>query len=387
MQARREFVRLEVGVPFSVGPLKINTIQNHHPGDAYSFRFEDQHSVFIYANDAEYKNLEDETTQARLDFFKDADALIFDAQYGLRESWESKADFGHSSAMIGVDFARRAGIKRLLLAHHEPLYSDAQLQKIQETAIAYQAQDASLPTCEVLLAYEGLQLDLTPAGALEVQLIPERDAAVATPTRIFDEQQVHQLIQQLTSLSTPDDLTSSVIDLSQVEHLTTASLKALVNFNHQRKTDPVVLAAPSPSAETVIKLAGYGDYFAVYPTVEEATKAVQARQALKLPGQIINKQYQITDQLGEGRLGTVLKVMDLQTLQMAALKTLPLTLGVETMDRFASQAHLLLELDHPHIAPTFMTVTGARTAATLLSSRNCWLVLPCTRDWSTRKND
>lgn len=350
MQARREFVRLEVGAPFSVGPLKINTIQNHHPGDAYSFRFEDQHSVFVYANDAEYKNLEDESTQARLDFFRGADALIFDAQYGLRESWESKADFGHSSAMIGVDFARRAGVKRLLLAHHEPLYSDAQLQKIQETAIAYQAQDASLPTCEVLLAYEGLQLDLTPAGATEVQLIPEHDAVIATPTSIFDEQQVHQLIQQFATLSTPEDPTSSVIDLSQVEHLTTASLKALVNFNQQRKTTPVVLAAPSPAVETVIKLAGYGDYFAVYPTVEEATKAVRARQALKLPGQIINKQYQIADQLGEGRLGTVVKVMDLQTQRMAALKTLPLTLGVETIDRFASQVHLLLELDHPHIA-------------------------------------
>lgn len=350
MQARREFVRLEVGVPFSVGPLKINTIQNHHPGDAYSFRFEDQHSVFVYANDAEYKNLEDETTQVRLDFFRGADALIFDAQYGLRESWESKADFGHSSAMIGVDFARRAAVKKLLLAHHEPIYSDVQLQKIRETAIAYQAQDTSLPTCEVLLAYEGLQLDLTPAGTIEVQIIPERDAAVVTPTSIFDEQQVNLFIQQFSIISTPEDPTSSVIDLSQVEHLTTASLKALVNFNQQRKTDPVVLAAPSPAVETVIKLAGYGDYFAVYPTVEEATKAVQARQALKLPGQIINKQYQIADQLGEGRLGAVLKVMDLQKHQTAALKTLPLTLGVETIDRFASQVHLLLELDHPSIA-------------------------------------
>ncbi|NJN98964.1 MAG: protein kinase, partial [Anaerolineales bacterium] len=202
----------------------------------------------------------------------------------------------------------------------------------------------------MLLAYEGLHLDLTPAGAIEMQLIPERDAAVITPTSSFDEQQVYQFIQQFTTLSTPEDPTSSVIDLSQVEHLTTTSLKALVNFNQQRKTDPVVLAALSPAVENVIKLAGYGDYFAVYPTVEEATKAVQARQALKLPGQIINKQYQIADQLGEGRLGTALKVMDLQTQRVAALKTLPLTLGVETIDRFASQVHLLLELDHPAIA-------------------------------------
>jgi phosphoribosyl 1,2-cyclic phosphodiesterase len=65
-------------------------------------------------------------------------------------------DFGHSSAMIGVDLARRANVKRLLLAHHEPTFTDSELQKIQETAVTYQSQNKTLPTCEVSLAYEGL---------------------------------------------------------------------------------------------------------------------------------------------------------------------------------------------------------------------------------------
>ncbi len=56
MQAQREFVRLEVGQSFSIGPVRINTSRNYHPGDAYGYRFEDQHSVFVCSGDAEYKD-------------------------------------------------------------------------------------------------------------------------------------------------------------------------------------------------------------------------------------------------------------------------------------------------------------------------------------------
>ena len=92
MQAHQEFVRLEVGQSFTIDPVRINTSRNHHPGDAYSYRFEDQPSIFVYGGDGEYKDLDAHTFQERVDFFKDADAVIFDAQYGLRDSFESKAD-------------------------------------------------------------------------------------------------------------------------------------------------------------------------------------------------------------------------------------------------------------------------------------------------------
>ena len=304
MSATCEFYRLEVGIPFSIGPLHINTVRNNHPGHAYSYRLEDQHSIFVYANDAEYKELDDQRVQTRLDFFKDADALIFDAQYGLRESWESRVDFGHSSAMIGVDFARRAGVKKLLLAHHDPSYSDVQLSEIQATAIEYQAQDPSLPTCEVLIAYEGLTLDLTPAGTVDIQLRPDDEAAVLTPTTIFDERGVSQLTQHLADLAVQEAMTGSVIDLSRIERLTTASLKDLVAFSQEHEEGPVVLAAPSPAVEQVIKLGGYGNYFAIYPSVAEGLKAVQSRKALNLPGHIINGQYPNCGGLGTRAAGS-----------------------------------------------------------------------------------
>jgi anti-anti-sigma regulatory factor len=257
MQAQYKFHRLQEGVSFSVGPLTINTLLNHHPGDAFSFRFEDQHSVFVYASDAEYKDLDDQVMTTRLNFFRYADAFLFDAQYGLRETWESKVDYGHSSAMIGVDLARRAGVKRLLLAHYEPTYTDKQLQEVQETAVTYQSQDNSLPTCEVSLAYEGLELDLAPAGAIAVAHNEQWDTTILTPASIVNEQGINQLIEQLRAITAVESPTRSIVDLSQVEYLTTAGLKALVTFNQQREAEPVVLAAPSPTVTEVIRLSGY----------------------------------------------------------------------------------------------------------------------------------
>ena len=56
-----------------------------------------------------------------------------------------------------------------------------------------QAQDTSHPSCEILVAYEGMLLDLTPPGAVELQLMPDQETAVLTPASIFDEGGVDRL--------------------------------------------------------------------------------------------------------------------------------------------------------------------------------------------------
>ncbi len=77
MQTDMDFVSLTVGKTFRVGDVHINTIENAHPGRSYGYRFQVQHSVFVYASDSEYKQLDDANYQAHIDFFRDADALIF----------------------------------------------------------------------------------------------------------------------------------------------------------------------------------------------------------------------------------------------------------------------------------------------------------------------
>ena len=127
----------------------------------------------------------------------------------------------------------------------------------------------------------GMTMDLAPSGAVGVQLTSDGTAAVLTPTTIFDERGVEQMTQQLTSLDNRQNgFRNSIIDLSQVERLSTASLKNLVNFSRKREEGPFVLAAPSPKVEQVIRLGGYADYFAIYSSLDAAEKAVTARETL-----------------------------------------------------------------------------------------------------------
>ena len=249
--------------------------------------------------------------------------------------------------------ARAAGVKRLLLFHHDPTYSDTQLEEIRSRVLAYQTQDSTYPTCEVMVAYEGLTLDLTLPGTAAVHMLPDNEAAVLTPISVFDERGVDQLARQLARLAKQGASANSIIDLSQVETLTTASLKSLVALRQARKRALIVLAAPSDNVRQVIHLAGYTDYFAIYPSVEAALAAVQAREALNLGGQVIQDRYQIENKISESGLGAVLKASDTHTLRTVALKVLSPCFSQETLDRFMRQAQPIINLDHRNIVKVF----------------------------------
>lgn len=45
---------------------------------------------FIYSTDAEYKNLNEEHLRPAIEFFRDADYLVFDSQYTFIEGIDKK---------------------------------------------------------------------------------------------------------------------------------------------------------------------------------------------------------------------------------------------------------------------------------------------------------
>jgi predicted ATPase/phosphoribosyl 1,2-cyclic phosphodiesterase/anti-anti-sigma regulatory factor len=341
LRATLQFVRLEPERPFLIGKVDITPIENAHPGQAYSYRFQTQHNVYVHASDAEYKKLDDAHVKPYIEFFQDADVLVFDAQYTLREAWQ-KVDWGHSSAMIGVDLARKAGVKKLILFHHDPTYSDEELLKMLATAQDYQMQDTTLPMCELVVAYEGLELDLTPPEAVDVHF--DGDVPILTPFNGgngFDH-----LAQQLQEVSQEGP---SVIDLSQIETLTISILQEIVALSQTRRDGPVVLAAPSEAIQQVIRLAGYLDYFPIYTSVEAALTAVQAREALNLPGQLIGKRYQIQNKVDEDALTAVLRAIDTWTDETVAVKIINPAFSAETIERVIRQSSQLTSLEFPHI--------------------------------------
>jgi len=352
MQATFEFISLKPGEPFSIGDLAINTIENHHPGQAYAYRFEDGYSIFVHASDSEYEQLNEVSLRPYIDFFSNADVLIFDAQFTQKEVWE-KVGWGHSSSLIGADLASRAGVKNLILFHHDPTYSDAQLQDILATTRAYQEQNPSRPSCEIIVAYEGLTLDLTPPGAVELHYDRDDNAAILTPTHIFDERGVDFLEQRVTHLRDMGWPSSLVIDLSRVKSFGMAGLKSLISLRQEHEETSIVLAGPSKQIRQMIDLAGFLDFFAIYPSVEKALSALQVSQTVNLPGQLLKHRYLIENKVGSGRRGSVFAATDTQLDLKVAVKVLSSSFSEQAIDHFLHQAQRLKRLNHRHIIDVF----------------------------------
>jgi len=94
------------------------------------------------------------------------------------------------------------------------------------------------------------------------------------------------------------------------------------------------------------------DYFAIYSTLKAALAAVQLREDLGLPGQVIHGRYQIEARVAVGWLGTVLKATDLHLDYPVAIKVLSPAFSAETVARFMSQAPQIAALDHHNIVRT-----------------------------------
>jgi phosphoribosyl 1,2-cyclic phosphodiesterase len=143
-----------------IGKFRIYPVQLSHPGLTYGYRIEDGESCLVCATDSEYKRVDLKSTEKYVEFFKDADLLIFDAQYNLTEVLD-RPDWGHSSPMMGAELAYRAQVKRLALFHHDPTSGDEKILAGREQAEAYLARrHPRFSTCEILVAYDGLELEI-----------------------------------------------------------------------------------------------------------------------------------------------------------------------------------------------------------------------------------
>ena len=126
-----------------------------HPGESYGYRIEHNGQSLVYTGDSEYKRMSPDSTQDYVDFFQDADLLIFDSQYTLSDVLD-KVDWGHSSPLMGAEFAYRAGVQRLALTHHDPVADDQAVYAGLKQAQAYLAKRGC--DCQVMIAGEGLEI-------------------------------------------------------------------------------------------------------------------------------------------------------------------------------------------------------------------------------------
>jgi len=160
LAAEIEFVRLEPGRSYEIAGLSVRAMLQAHSGDSYGYRFEAGGKSVVYSTDSEHKLDDPQMTEAFVAFFRNADLVIFDAMYSLADAVSVKADWGHSSNMVGVELCQMAGAKRLCLFHHEPIHSDRRIFKIWRDTRRLEELTRSGAPLEVLAAYDGLEIEL-----------------------------------------------------------------------------------------------------------------------------------------------------------------------------------------------------------------------------------
>jgi phosphoribosyl 1,2-cyclic phosphodiesterase len=159
MASKKIFVTLKKNSEITLGDVTVKNILQYHPGDSFGYRITHKKKSFVYATDSEYKNLSLDFIEQHKKFIRKADLLIFDAQYTMEEALH-KEDWGHSSAMQGVDFAVSCGVKKLALYHHEPDNDDYRIYSMLKRAIEYKKANYPESELKLILAHEDLIVEL-----------------------------------------------------------------------------------------------------------------------------------------------------------------------------------------------------------------------------------
>jgi ribonuclease BN (tRNA processing enzyme) len=159
------------------GGLRLTTKYLNHPILCLGYRFEYQGKSIVTAYDHEpFRNLfptdpsdpgyNEEAAQegeaaakeenARiLGFFKGADILIHDSMFTADE-FKKHLGWGHSSYEIAIEAAVEAGVKKLVLFHHDPSRTDAQLETLERK---YKKETRGRARPEIIMAREGLTVE------------------------------------------------------------------------------------------------------------------------------------------------------------------------------------------------------------------------------------
>ena len=159
MRATLEFVRLEPGPVHRVAGMDVSLMRQRHAGDSYGYRFSAGGRSVVYTTDSEHRLVDPAETERFVALFRDADLVIFDAMYSLAESISVKADWGHSSNIVGVDLCHLAGVRHLCLFHHEPACDDAAIDRVLKETRRYEEISRTGAPLHVSAAYDGMEID------------------------------------------------------------------------------------------------------------------------------------------------------------------------------------------------------------------------------------
>jgi anti-anti-sigma factor len=343
------FVTLQEGGTIEIGSTRISNISNYHLGESYGYRIEDDDGVLVLSTDNEYKTFAPGEIEQYVDFYRDADALIFDAMFSWKDAFLFE-DWGHSSAVAGVDLATRAGVRRLLLFHHAPRSNDSEIWKLRDYAEEYLEQQPDRPHCEIIVAYDGLEIELWREATLKTDFERRDDGNVVHLSGRLVQETAPAALDAFREATDKKNGRPLVLDLSDVTLISNAGLAAL--FEARRRWRPVALASPSPELQRSLTSAGAPDYFVIYDTADHAFSALDAGLSLR-PGQYLNGRYKIEELLDRGLLGDLYRASDESARREVAITVICPSIGHTPSAMMMNASRTATRLRHPSIADVY----------------------------------
>lgn len=152
---------------FTVGDISVTAQYLNHPTLTLGYRLEADGVAVAYCCDHEPESQTlalgagemGRQDQRHAKFIAGADLVIHDAQYTAAE-YPDHLGWGHSTAEYAVAMADSAGVRSLVLTHHDPSHDDDVLDRLQKDVRA--AIHAKGSTLKVAMAAEGQIIDLAP---------------------------------------------------------------------------------------------------------------------------------------------------------------------------------------------------------------------------------
>jgi phosphoribosyl 1,2-cyclic phosphodiesterase len=154
---------------YEIEGIEVETIYVNHPGNALGYKFHLNNKTLVYISDNEpfpkidendksnQIMLGEDSNQKLINFISNVDVLVHDAQY-TQDEYEKKVTWGHSPVEYTVDIAMKAGVKKLVLFHHDPLHNDDMIDHMLNLARNHAQNNGS--SMEILAASEGLTIEI-----------------------------------------------------------------------------------------------------------------------------------------------------------------------------------------------------------------------------------
>jgi len=158
IRADIEFTR-SCTTKFGIGGVEIIPVLLSHPNKGIGYKFVENGKSFVFLTDNElsFQHPGGLKFSEYVDFCKDADLLVHDAEY-TEEEYEFTKTWGHSTYIDALNLAIAADVSMFVLWHHNQERTDADLNMIVEDC-REKIKKASLKI-ECLAAREGQVIEL-----------------------------------------------------------------------------------------------------------------------------------------------------------------------------------------------------------------------------------